>query len=142
MYFISFFFFFFFFLFFFSVFSVLSGAGCFPILQHQQCLDLFVCFCFGGQHHQHLDLFVSVLVESCPGNQMAVISNQGKYCATAKCACYCLQSMFDLILNSGGKLDITNRQGLTPLTLAAKLARKDVSVGLLAVYKHVLKLFS
>ena len=73
---------------------------------------------------------------------MAVISNQGKYCATTKCACYCLQSMFDLILNNGGKLDITNRQGLTPLTLAAKLARKDVSVGLLAVYKHVLKLFS
>ena len=87
-------------------------------------------------------LFVSVLVESCPGNQMAVISNPGKYCTTTKCAYCCLQSMFDLILNSGGKLDITNRQGLTPLTLAAKLARKDVSVRLLAVYKHVLKLFS
>lgn len=36
--------------------------------------------------------------------------------------------MFDLLLNMGGKLDIKNRQGLTPLTLSAKLPRKEVSV--------------
>jgi hypothetical protein len=35
--------------------------------------------------------------------------------------------MFDLIYHLGGRLDIKNRQGLTPLTLAANLARKDVS---------------
>lgn len=35
--------------------------------------------------------------------------------------------MFDLLLQLGAKLDIRNRQGLTPLTLATKLARKDVS---------------
>ena len=42
--------------------------------------------------------------------------------------------MFDLLLNHGGRLDIKNRQGLTPLTLAAKLARKDVSVVLFHTY--------
>jgi hypothetical protein len=35
--------------------------------------------------------------------------------------------MFDLLLQMGAKLDIKNRQGLTPLTLSAKLPRKDVS---------------
>ena len=37
------------------------------------------------------------------------------------------QEMFDLLYGFGARLDIRNRQGLTPLTLAAKLARKDVS---------------
>ena len=37
------------------------------------------------------------------------------------------QEMFDLIVDLGGKLHVKNRQGLTPLTLAAKLGRKDVS---------------
>ncbi len=35
--------------------------------------------------------------------------------------------MFELMLEFNAKLDIKNRQGLTPLTLAAKLARKEVS---------------
>ncbi len=35
--------------------------------------------------------------------------------------------MFDLLVDLGARLHITNRQGLTPLTLAAKLARKEVS---------------
>ena len=34
--------------------------------------------------------------------------------------------MFDLLVSLGAKLHIKNKQGLTPLTLAAKLARKDV----------------
>ncbi|KAL8561177.1 hypothetical protein ACOMHN_029248 [Nucella lapillus] len=42
------------------------------------------------------------------------------------------KDMFDLIVDNGGRLDITNRRGLTPLTLAAKLARKDM-------YEHVLE---
>ncbi|XP_070176745.1 transient receptor potential cation channel subfamily V member 5-like isoform X3 [Littorina saxatilis] len=42
------------------------------------------------------------------------------------------KSMFDLILNNGGRLDIKNRRELTPLTLAGKLARKDM-------YEHVLE---
>ena len=57
-----------------------------------------------------------------------LLENHSESPTTTKCACCCVQSMFDLLLNSGGQLDITNRQGLTPLTLAAKLARKDVSV--------------
>lgn len=36
--------------------------------------------------------------------------------------------MFDLCYANGANLDITNKQGLTPLTLAAKLKRVDVSV--------------
>ena len=34
--------------------------------------------------------------------------------------------MVDLIYELGGSLEITNRQGLTPLTLAAVKARKEV----------------
>ena len=34
--------------------------------------------------------------------------------------------MFELMLEFNARLDIKNRQGLTPLTLAAKLARKEV----------------
>ncbi|KAL3870294.1 hypothetical protein ACJMK2_038370 [Sinanodonta woodiana] len=40
--------------------------------------------------------------------------------------------MFDLLLSLGADLNIKNRQGLTPLTLAAKLARKDM-------YEHILE---
>nr|KAG5703052.1 hypothetical protein BaRGS_016213 [Batillaria attramentaria] len=39
------------------------------------------------------------------------------------------KNMFDLILSNGGRLDIKNRQNLTPLTLACKLARKDEEEG-------------
>ncbi|KAJ8300412.1 hypothetical protein KUTeg_021931 [Tegillarca granosa] len=42
------------------------------------------------------------------------------------------KDMFDLLHLLGAKLDIKNRQGLTPLTLAAKLARKDM-------YEHILE---
>lgn len=42
--------------------------------------------------------------------------------------------MFDLILSHGGRLDIKNRQGLTPLTLAAKLARKEVRGTTITLY--------
>ncbi|XP_076091221.1 transient receptor potential cation channel subfamily V member 5-like isoform X11 [Mytilus galloprovincialis] len=42
------------------------------------------------------------------------------------------KEMFDLLLNMGGKLDIKNRQGLTPLTLSAKLPRKEM-------YEHILE---
>lgn len=34
--------------------------------------------------------------------------------------------MFQLMLEFKARLDLKNRQGLTPLTLAAKLARKEV----------------
>lgn len=37
------------------------------------------------------------------------------------------QKMFELMLEFNARLDIKNRQGLTPLTLAAKLARKEVN---------------
>lgn len=36
------------------------------------------------------------------------------------------QKMFSVMHGLGAKLNITNRQNLTPLTLAAKLARKTV----------------
>lgn len=36
------------------------------------------------------------------------------------------EMMFDLLVDKGTRLDIRNRFGLTPLTLAAKLGRKDV----------------
>ncbi|XP_021355554.1 transient receptor potential cation channel subfamily V member 5-like isoform X2 [Mizuhopecten yessoensis] len=42
------------------------------------------------------------------------------------------KEMFDLLRDLGAELDIKNRQGLTPLTLAAKLARKDM-------YEHILE---
>ena len=38
--------------------------------------------------------------------------------------------MFDLLYECGGRLDIKNNQNLSPLTLAAKLARKDM-------YEHI-----
>ena len=38
--------------------------------------------------------------------------------------------MFKLLLEFGALLTIKNRQGLTPLTLAAKLARKEVKLNI------------
>jgi hypothetical protein len=38
--------------------------------------------------------------------------------------------MVDLVYELGGSLDIKNRQGLTPLTLAAVKARKEVKKNL------------
>ncbi|KAL4218965.1 hypothetical protein ACF0H5_021551 [Mactra antiquata] len=43
------------------------------------------------------------------------------------------KEMFDILYSLGARLDIRNRQGLTPLTLAAKLARKDM-------YEHILEI--
>ena len=40
---------------------------------------------------------------------------------------FIFQDMFDLLIELGAKMNIVNRQGLTPLTLAAKLASKEVS---------------
>ncbi|XP_022322065.1 transient receptor potential cation channel subfamily V member 5-like isoform X5 [Crassostrea virginica] len=42
------------------------------------------------------------------------------------------QDMFNLLVDFGARLDIKNRQGLTPLTLAAKLTRKEM-------YEHILE---
>ncbi|XP_048774114.2 transient receptor potential cation channel subfamily V member 5-like isoform X8 [Ostrea edulis] len=42
------------------------------------------------------------------------------------------QDMFNLLLELGARLDIKNRQGLTPLTLAATLTRKEM-------YEHILE---
>ena len=50
-----------------------------------------------------------------------------------------LQEMFDLLVDLGGKLHIKNRQGLTPLTMAAMLARKEASgKRQIANYYHVI----
>ena len=35
--------------------------------------------------------------------------------------------MFDLLVSLGAELHVKNKQGLTPLTLAARLAKKEVS---------------
>lgn len=43
------------------------------------------------------------------------------------------KDMFDILYSLGARLDIRNRQGLTPLTLAAKLARKEM-------YEHILEI--
>ncbi|XP_022322068.1 transient receptor potential cation channel subfamily V member 5-like isoform X8 [Crassostrea virginica] len=42
------------------------------------------------------------------------------------------KDMFNLLVDFGARLDIKNRQGLTPLTLAAKLTRKEM-------YEHILE---
>ncbi|CAF0922969.1 unnamed protein product [Didymodactylos carnosus] len=42
------------------------------------------------------------------------------------CVIHNKKAMFDLLYELGGHLDIKNRQGLTPLTLAAVLAQKDL----------------
>lgn len=39
-----------------------------------------------------------------------------------------LKEVFDMVYECGASLDIKNRQGLTPLTLAAKLAMQEVSI--------------
>ena len=36
------------------------------------------------------------------------------------------QEMFDLLVSLGAELHVKNKQGLTPLTLAASLAKKEV----------------
>jgi transient receptor potential cation channel subfamily V protein 5 len=46
--------------------------------------------------------------------------------------------MFELMLDFGASLHIKNRQGLTPLTLAAKLARKEVGVYFLLKLRETL----
>ena len=41
------------------------------------------------------------------------------------CVCFA-QEMFDLLVSLGAELHVKNKQGLTPLTLAASLAKKEV----------------
>ncbi|XP_052249252.1 transient receptor potential cation channel subfamily V member 6-like isoform X4 [Dreissena polymorpha] len=47
------------------------------------------------------------------------------------------KDMFDILYGLGARLDIRNRQGLTPLTLAAKLARKEMYEHILELIRHV-----
>ncbi|XP_059151469.1 transient receptor potential cation channel subfamily V member 5-like [Physella acuta] len=49
--------------------------------------------------------------------------------------------MFDLLYSQGGRLDIKNRQNLTPLTLAAKLAKRDMFEHILEMVREVYWLF-
>ncbi|CAG5117325.1 unnamed protein product [Candidula unifasciata] len=49
--------------------------------------------------------------------------------------------MFDLLYSQGGRLDIKNRQNLTPLTMAAKLARKDMFEHILEMVREVYWLY-
>ncbi|XP_046567437.1 LOW QUALITY PROTEIN: transient receptor potential cation channel subfamily V member 5-like [Haliotis rubra] len=51
------------------------------------------------------------------------------------------KEMFDLLHGLGARLDIKNRQGLTPLTLASKLARKDMYEHILEIEREVFWLF-
>lgn len=48
-----------------------------------------------------------------------------------------LQAMFDMAHELGSLLNIRNRLGLTPLTLAAKLARRDMFFHILKIQKEV-----
>ncbi|XP_067662338.1 transient receptor potential cation channel subfamily V member 5-like isoform X2 [Haliotis asinina] len=52
-----------------------------------------------------------------------------------------IKEMFDLLHGLGARLDIKNRQGLTPLTLASKLARKDMYEHILEIEREVFWLF-
>lgn len=45
--------------------------------------------------------------------------------------------MFDMAHELGSLLNIRNRLGLTPLTLAAKLARRDMFFHILKIQKEV-----
>jgi hypothetical protein len=45
-----------------------------------------------------------------------------------------LKRMFEIILEYNPSLDIKNRQGLTPLNLAAKLARAEVHISSNSLY--------
>ncbi|WAR30971.1 TRPV6-like protein [Mya arenaria] len=47
------------------------------------------------------------------------------------------QEMFNILYSLGARLDIRNRQGLTPLTLAAKLARKEMYEHILEIIRHI-----
>nr|XP_022322061.1 transient receptor potential cation channel subfamily V member 5-like isoform X3 [Crassostrea virginica] len=57
---------------------------------------------------------------------------EGKYASKQIELEKCPQDMFNLLVDFGARLDIKNRQGLTPLTLAAKLTRKEM-------YEHILE---
>lgn len=50
--------------------------------------------------------------------------------------------MFNLLVELGARLDIKNRQGLTPLTLAAKLTRKEVLIKPMIRRKNKMSRFS
>ena len=45
--------------------------------------------------------------------------------------------MFDLVYECGARIDLVNRLGLTPLTLAAKLAKKDIFFHILKVQREI-----
>nr|XP_011445419.2 transient receptor potential cation channel subfamily V member 5 isoform X11 [Crassostrea gigas] len=51
------------------------------------------------------------------------------------------QEMFNLLVELGARLDIKNRQGLTPLTLAAKLTRKEMYEYILEKIRQVVWIF-
>lgn len=51
-------------------------------------------------------------------------------CKAYELLSFVFQDMFDLILSLGGDLTIANRQGLTPLQLAAFMAKREVSCSL------------
>lgn len=48
-----------------------------------------------------------------------------------------VQSMFDTAHELGSLLTIRNRLGLTPLTLAAKLARRDMFFHILKIEREI-----
>ncbi|XP_043237140.1 transient receptor potential cation channel subfamily V member 5-like [Amphibalanus amphitrite] len=50
---------------------------------------------------------------------------------------YDKMSMFDLVYECGARIDLVNRLGLTPLTLAAKLAKKDIFFHILKVQREI-----
>ncbi|XP_048244960.1 transient receptor potential cation channel subfamily V member 5-like isoform X3 [Haliotis rufescens] len=52
-----------------------------------------------------------------------------------------IKEMFDLLHGLGARLDIKNRQGLTPLTLSSKLSRKDMYEHILEIEREVFWLF-
>ena len=45
--------------------------------------------------------------------------------------------MFDLVYECGARIDIVNRLGLNPLTLAAKLAKKEIFFHILKVQREI-----
>ncbi|XP_037076817.1 transient receptor potential cation channel subfamily V member 5-like [Pollicipes pollicipes] len=50
---------------------------------------------------------------------------------------YDKMSMFDLVYECGARIDMVNRLGMTPLTLAAKLAKKDIFFHILKVQREI-----
>lgn len=63
-----------------------------------------------------------------------LIYNRGIY-LSAHLFIYLLQEMLQLAYNTGAKLQVMNNQNLTPLTLAAHLAKKEVSRTHLLLYR-------